>query len=928
MQNIKLDQSIKTVVHLGAGYCSELAFYQDSKIERIILVEGDTEIAQELRESYQTIPSVEVVEAVVDVDANTKPFFVFSLSELNSVRRATSLTEFFPSVRQLSSVEKNVQDINTLVQNLKISEGALLVVDLPGISLDVLTHLEVHDQLSVFTQVCVHANRSALYESESTADELKSWMEEQGFIIEAKDENTDFDRPVFVFQRSALFIKNKELQEVNTNLIKKVAEQSDLLCTERKEKADLSNKLNEEQEKFSTLLADHSALSKRKESLDDAVSQLTEQLSQLKSELDATTLKKNEEVDQLKKKIVDLESIHSSVSSALDDLKVEHGAQADLLSTEREQKADLANQLKEEQSKLAALFADNSVLSKQNESLDATVSQLTEQLSQVKSELDATTLKKNEEVDQLKKKIVDLESIHSSVLSALDDLKVEHAAQADLLSTEREQKADLTKQLKEEQSKLFALLADNSVLSKQNETLDAAASQLTEQLSQVKNELEKSALKNNEDVKQLKIQIENNHAQKNTEVEGLKKQISELLVDLDTKKLAIVGLEKNISDQVLVLQSEKKSKVELQETLKKIQADSEKKLSDQKEAYTKIKDELDKTKAKLDETHQYFINRRKQAEEGEVKIKELSVINASLQKELDHAKTLIENEATAKKNLDLLESKLVDLLTKQSEQINQNTNALGQHVTRMVTNSSKQIESFVGLQSYFANDGQPLVLQNTGLSSDLALYLTEKIHSTNFDCILQFGTGATTLLLAKALRKQKFQKSENHKLVVHDQLDMEKLDTLPRHIICFEHDKKQTSQLQTDLNNSSFHNLVDLNFSPLVDYRHKGEDFLFYDCKAKLQHLAHVFSQRTAKFLVLVEGPNTLDGCLSRYPVLTHLLKYLSAHQLQILIVDKDNSFNAETEKRWDELLEKRELVFSKKRLALTTNTLLLNINV
>ncbi|RAU19171.1 hypothetical protein DN062_02570 [Nitrincola tibetensis] len=826
MQNIKLDQSIKTVVHLGAGYCSELAFYQDSKIERIILVEGDAEIAQELRESYQTNPSVQVVEAVVDVEANTKPFFVFSLSELNSVRRATSLTEFFPSVRQLSSVEKNVQDINTLVQNLKISEGALLVVDLPGISLDVLTHLEVHDQLSVFTQVCVHANRSALYESESTADEVKSWMEEQGFVIEAKDENTDFDRPVFVFQRSALFIKNKELQEVNTNLIKKVAEQSDLLCTEHQEKVDLSNKLNEEQEKFSTLLADHSALSKRKESLDDAVSQLTGQLSQLKSELDATILKKNEDIDQLKKKIVDLESIHSSVSSALDDLKVEHGAQADLLSTEREQKADLANLLKEEQSKLAAL------------------------------------------------------------------------------------------------------LADNSVLSKQNESLDDAVSQLTEQLSQVKNELEKSALKNNEDVKQLKIQIENNQTQNNTEVEGLKKQISELLVDLDTKKIAIVGLEKNISDQVLVLQSEKKSKVELQETLKKIQADSEKKLSDQEEAYTKIKDELDKTKAKLDETHQYFINRRKQAEEGEVKIKELSVINASLQKELDHAKTLIENEATAKKHLDLLESKLVDLLTKQSEQINQNTNALGQHVTRMVTNSSKQIESFVGLQSYFANDGQPLVLQNTGLSSDLALYLTEKIHSTNSDCILQFGTGATTLLLAKALRKQQFQKTENHKLVVHDQLDMEKLDTLPRHIICFEHDKKQTSQLQTDLNNSSFHNLVDLNFSPLVDYRHKGEDFLFYDCKAKLQHLAHVFSQRTAKFLVLVEGPNTLDGCLSRYPVLTHLLKYLSAHQLQILIVDKDNSFNAETEKRWDELLEKRELVFSKKRLALTTNTLLLNINV
>jgi len=60
---IDLDQEqIGTIVHIGAGRCSELGIYLKAKPEKIVLVEAVPELAKALREKTTDIPQVEVVE--------------------------------------------------------------------------------------------------------------------------------------------------------------------------------------------------------------------------------------------------------------------------------------------------------------------------------------------------------------------------------------------------------------------------------------------------------------------------------------------------------------------------------------------------------------------------------------------------------------------------------------------------------------------------------------------------------------------------------------------------------------------------------------------------------------------------------------------------------------------------------------------------
>jgi hypothetical protein len=113
-----------------------------------------------------------------------------------------------------------------------------------------------------------------------------------------------------------------------------------------------------------------------------------------------------------------------------------------------------------------------------------------------------------------------------------------------------------------------------------------------------------------------------------------------------------------------------------------------------------LQGELDETRHKLEQTHTWFMNRKRQAEEGAEQLNALQAEHDALQaKYQEQAQRLGSKEAELKKvseqlasqkqqsnatqqRIAQLERKLETLFSDQQRYIQQTTNALGQHVTR------------------------------------------------------------------------------------------------------------------------------------------------------------------------------------------------------------------------------------------------------
>ncbi len=95
-------------------------------------------------------------------------------------------------------------------------------------------------------------------------------------------------------------------------------------------------------------------------------------------------------------------------------------------------------------------------------------------------------------------------------------------------------------------------------------------------------------------------------------------------------------------------------------------------------------------------------------------------------------------------------------LKKQADELIHVRKFLETSLKREIANAAKQIEAVVGLQSYFATGELPNVNteHNTWpVSPDFALYLIELIELNDYDLIIEFGSGISTVVVARTLAK-------------------------------------------------------------------------------------------------------------------------------------------------------------------------------
>ena len=321
-------------------------------------------------------------------------------------------------------------------------------------------------------------------------------------------------------------------------------------------------------------------------------------------------------------------------------------------------------------------------------------------------------------------------------------------------------------------------------------------------------------------------------------------------------------------------------------------------------------------------------------------------VNKSAEQSKAHTARITELESQLKSSNDATEQGLtnkleglMEQLQQQSQMMKKNQDGLIADINKNCNNAVKQIESFIGVQSYLETGELGMEYHGWPISSDIALFLLGKVEKNNYDLIIEFGSGTSTQLFAKAINNQVNNQVNNQNkhidsdltFIGRDKKGASDLDTLslelPNRIVTFEHNKKYYKKTGAELEANKLSYLVDLVHAPLIEMKIENEDYLYYSCENKLSQLAAIYAERTARILVLIDGPPGATGPLARLPAVPLLLNYLGKHQLDIVLDDYNREEEKETVKRWKKQLEKRYFEFNEERVPCEKGAFFCRIN-
>lgn len=229
-------------------------------------------------------------------------------------------------------------------------------------------------------------------------------------------------------------------------------------------------------------------------------------------------------------------------------------------------------------------------------------------------------------------------------------------------------------------------------------------------------------------------------------------------------------------------------------------------------------------------------------------------------------------------------------LLAQIKELKNNFSSFRNHFDRSlgkkIQNSTKQIEAFMGIQSVLQNGIVLPEMHGWPISSDFALYLINIIRTNDYDFIIEFGSGTSTVLIAQALK----------------QIKSKRTDRPATRQIAFEHLEEYYLKTLSLLQTAHVSDARDtLRLTPLVPYKDPTGEYSYYNCNEALAALSGTFKESNdpPKILMLVDGPPGVTCKNARYPALTHVLPHFSQAKIDILLDDSDRPDEKETVKFW-----------------------------
>lgn len=219
-------------------------------------------------------------------------------------------------------------------------------------------------------------------------------------------------------------------------------------------------------------------------------------------------------------------------------------------------------------------------------------------------------------------------------------------------------------------------------------------------------------------------------------------------------------------------------------------------------------------------------------------------------------------------------TEIQDQFKKQGEELIRLRKFLDASFKKEISNASRQIQAFTGLENYWKNGDLPTAnTENHAwpISPDFALYLVRLLENNNYDLVIEFGSGVSTLVIAKALSK----------------LTTKRVDRSPVVFASFDHLSEYYCQTLEMLNQAKLGDYVQLTLAPLKDWKApNGSTYSYYDCQEVLASLSKVLSTNDLRILVVVDGPPAATGKHARYPAGPIVLEQFAGAQIDWLMDD------------------------------------------
>jgi hypothetical protein len=228
---------------------------------------------------------------------------------------------------------------------------------------------------------------------------------------------------------------------------------------------------------------------------------------------------------------------------------------------------------------------------------------------------------------------------------------------------------------------------------------------------------------------------------------------------------------------------------------------------------------------------------------------------------------------------------LASMLEAQRDELANVRKSLESTVKREVLNATKQLEAYVNLQGYLSKAAVVPEVHGWPVSPDLALLLIQMLEATDYDLVIEFGSGSSTLVMAAALARTAARREGRPRAMQ----------------IAFEHLERYYTETARILSAAGYLEAVELLLAPLTAYAAPtGSAFQYYSCRDALSAVAETIGPPSKlKIFVLVDGPPAATGPMARYPAIGHILDRFSGAEIDLILDDYNREDERQVVAQW-----------------------------
>lgn len=241
--------------------------------------------------------------------------------------------------------------------------------------------------------------------------------------------------------------------------------------------------------------------------------------------------------------------------------------------------------------------------------------------------------------------------------------------------------------------------------------------------------------------------------------------------------------------------------------------------------------------------------------------------------------------------------KLLNAVTEQNRQMTRLQRHVEDTVGREVGNAVRQLEAHARIQRFLGQDQQMPELHGWPISADFGALLLDLLERHNYDLILEFGSGASTVLMAASAKRHAAARAARGQQ--------------PMALLALEHLPQYHAQTASMLEASGLEALARLALAPIRPFTTAdGQQFSYYDARAAVGEIVSSLGRPAAELrvLLMVDGPPSATGPRARYPALPLALEFLAGAQIDILLDDYRRDDEKQVAQAWLHDLQARGL--------------------